>query len=290
MFKPTATTARPHDDTDADNLYCVTTVRPDHLHISGTFNYRDVGGLRTAGGAKIRTGVLLRSAQLCRLDARGHDTLRRLGVATVHDLRGPGEAARMGSDLLPEGVRLEVTPFHPDVGAGAPHESGAADAATEAESGSGRAPHEAGTTGGHPLDLLGVYAEFPTMPLAGIAIEAMARSLARGDGAVLVHCAAGKDRTGWAVATLLRAVGVDEDDIMADFLLSNEAADALAADMARSYGTGATIAPDLLGVRSDYLTAGTDAMRERYGGLDGYLAAIGITPELRAALHTRLLG
>lgn len=258
-------------------------MRPDHLHISGTFNYRDVGGLRTAGGGKIRTGVLLRSAQLCRLDERGHDTLRRLNVATVHDLRGPGEAARMGSDLLPAGVRLEVTPFHPDVGA-APHESGAA-----ADAESGRAPHEGSETGGHPLDLLAVYTEFPTMPLAGVAITAMARSLARGDGAVLVHCAAGKDRTGWAVATLLRAVGVNEDDIMADFLLSNEAAEALAADMSRNYGDAATIPPELLGVHSDYLTAGTDAMREQYGDLDGYLAAIGITPELRAALHTRML-
>ncbi|MGH8880638.1 MAG: tyrosine-protein phosphatase [Stackebrandtia sp.] len=264
----------------------MTTVRPHHLHIPGTFNYRDVGGLRTAAGTRIRPGVLLRSAQLSRLDERGHDTLRLLGVATVHDLRGPGEAERMGSDILPEGVRLEVTPFNPEVGARAPHEPGGADRSTPT---TGTAPHESTTAGGYPLDLLGVYTEFPSMPLAGVAITAMAHSLVRGDGAVLVHCAAGKDRTGWAVATLLRAVGVTEDDIMADFLLSNEAADALAADMARNYGDRATIPSELLGVHSDYLTAGTTAMRERYGDLEGYLAAIGITPELRAALHTRLL-
>lgn len=252
-------------------------MQPDHLHIPGTFNYRDVGGLRTASGAKIRNRVLLRSAQLCRLDERGHQALRRLGVATVHDLRGPGEADRMGSDILPAGVRLEVTPFHPDVGAGAPHE------------GDARAPHENDRTRAPQLDLVEVYTEFPSMPQAGVAITAMAHSIARGDGAVLVHCAAGKDRTGWAVATLLRAVGVTEDDIMADFLLSNEAADALAADMALSYGDDAVIPPDLLGVHGEYLTAGTTAMHERYGDLDNYLEAVGITPELRATLHTRLI-
>ncbi|NKY85967.1 tyrosine-protein phosphatase [Nocardia veterana] len=251
----------------------MTTARPDHLHIPGTFNYRDVGGLRTASGTKIRSGVLLRSAQLCRLDERGHDILRRLGVATVHDLRGPGEADRMGVDVLPEGVRLEVTPFDSAVGSRPPHEAPALP------------PHEAPAH--RHLDLLQVYSQFPSLPEAGAAITAMARSLARGDGAVLVHCAAGKDRTGWAVATLLRAVGVVEDDVLADYLLSNEAVEALAADVARN--SGAPLPPALLGVSVEYLAAGTEAMHRRYGNLDGYLEAIGFTPQLRAALHTRLL-
>ncbi|MBV7704801.1 tyrosine-protein phosphatase [Nocardia nova] len=262
----------------------MTTVRPDHLHIPGTFNYRDVGGLRTASGTKIRSGVLLRSAQLCRLDERGHDILRRLGVATVHDLRGPGEADRMGVDVLPDGVRLEVTPFHSGVGAArAPHEAPEATALPPHEA---AARDDAATTGRH-LDLLEVYAEFPSMPEAGLAITAMARSLARGDGAVLVHCAAGKDRTGWAVATLLRAVGVTEDDVLADYLLSNEAVESLAADVARN--SGESLPPALLGVSIEYLAAGTEAMHRHYGTLDGYLEAIGITPQLRAALHTRML-
>src|SRR6266568_2754100 len=63
------------------------TSRPDHFRIPGTFNYRDVGRLRTARGHTLRSGVLLRSAHLCQLDAQGHATLRELGVATVHDLR-----------------------------------------------------------------------------------------------------------------------------------------------------------------------------------------------------------
>ena len=245
----------------------MTTARPGHLHISGTFNYRDVGGLRTANGTKIRSGVLLRSAQLCRLDERGHDTLRRLGVVTVHDLRGPTEADRMGVDLLPPGVRLELTPFDSAIGTAPPHEAGAAR--------------------GGPLDLLDVYTGFPSMPEAGAALTAMAHSLARGDGAVLVHCAAGKDRTGWAIATLLRAVGVTEEDILTDYLLSNDAVESLAADVARN--SGGTLPTALLGVSVEYLAAGTEAMHRLHGGLDRYLETIGFTPELRTALHARML-
>lgn len=241
--------------------------RPDHLHISGTFNYRDVGGLRTTAGTKIRGGVLLRSAQLCQLDERGHSTLRQLGVTTVHDLRGPAEADRMGIDLLPADIRLELTPFDSAIGTAPPHEGGA-------------------DRGGH-LDLTAVYAAFPSMPEVGVALTAMAQSLARGDGAVLVHCAAGKDRTGWAIATLLRAVGVTEEDILADYLLSNDAVDSLAADVARN--SGGTLPPALLGVSMEYLAAGTEAMHRLHGGLDGYLEAIGFTPELRTALHVRML-
>ncbi len=245
----------------------MTIARPDHLHISGTFNYRDVGGLRAESGMKIRSGVLLRSAQLCHLDERGHDTLQRLGVATVHDLRGPAEADRMGVDVLPVGVRLALTPFDSAIGTAPPHEGGA-------------------DRGGH-LDLTDVYTSFPSMPEVGVAMTAMAQSLARGDGAVLVHCAAGKDRTGWAIATLLRAVGVTEEDILADYLLSNEAVESLAADVARN--SGGTLPPALLGVTTEYLAAGTEAMHRLHGGLDGYLEAVGITPELRTALHVRML-
>ncbi|MBO0852872.1 MAG: tyrosine-protein phosphatase [Nocardia sp.] len=262
----------------------VSTAVPDHFRIPGTFNYRDVGGLRTTAGATVRGGVLLRSAQLCRLDERGHETLRDLGVSTVHDLRGPYEAERMGADLLPDGIRLEVTPFHARIGA--PHEKSAGPDQPTAREEENLAPHEA-----RHLNLLDVYTEFPSMPLAGAAITALARSLVRGDGAVLVHCAAGKDRTGWAVATLLRAVGVTEEDILADYLLSNHAMAALADDMARNGSDAtATLPASLLGVSVEYLDAATEAMHRNYGDLDGYFEAIGLTAELRAGLHTRLVG
>ncbi|MCX4095976.1 tyrosine-protein phosphatase [Nocardia sp. alder85J] len=240
----------------------------DQFLISGTFNFRDVGGLRAADGAKVRGGVLLRSAQLGRVDADGHATLRELGVATVFDLRGLLEIEHLGADALPDEVRLVVSPFDPELGRTPPHEMEVA-------------PVDA-RQGMHD-----VYRAFPLMPPAGAAITAIAESVVRGDGAVLVHCAAGKDRTGWAIATLLRAVGVIEAETVADYLRSNAAVDALRQDVVRN--GRAELPPEVLGVSAEYLAAATASMHDNYGDLDGYLAAIGLTPELRTGLRTRLL-
>ena len=246
----------------------MTVARPDHHFISGTFNYRDVGGLRTESAARVRSGVLLRSAHLCRLDTDGLDTLRKLGVSTVHDLRGHDEIQHLGEDLVPDGVRLEITPFDARIGRTPPHE----------------------VDHGDPRDeILQAYRAFPTLPEAGVAIAEIARSLVHGNGATLVHCAAGKDRTGWAIATLLRAVGVAETEILEDFLLSNEAVDSLRADVAQNSEGGVALPHEVLGVDTEYLAVGTNSMHRMYGDLETYLSAIGVTGELRTRLHDRLL-
>ncbi|QIS22463.1 tyrosine-protein phosphatase [Nocardia terpenica] len=246
----------------------MTAARPDQYLLSGSFNYRDVGGLHTSSGSRLRSGVLMRSAHLCRLDCTGKDRLRGVGVATVHDLRGPDEIRYLGADVLPPGVKLELSPFDSGIGRKPPHEVVYNDGWTE---------------------MLQVYRSFPTMPEAGVAITRIAESIVRGDGAVLVHCAAGKDRTGWAIATLLRAVGVAESEVLEDFLRSNDAIGALRADVELNSGGRAVLPPEVLGVSSEYLGAGTDSMQRVYGDLEGYLASIGLRHELREELKQRLL-
>ncbi|MFE3002428.1 tyrosine-protein phosphatase [Nocardia sp. NPDC059246] len=243
----------------------MTSARHDQFLISGTFNFRDLGGARTAGGSTVRDGVLLRSAQLSRLDETGLTTLGRLGVTDVHDLRGFAEIDHIGHDVVPDGVRLKVTPFDPRMGETPPHEA-----------------RRHSSASGHMLE---VYRLFPALPEAHVAIRSLAGSVL--SGTALVHCAAGKDRTGWAVATLLRAIDVTEEDIYADYLRSNDAVPTLRALM--TAGTDEELSDDLLGVRPEYLESGTNSMNAMYGGLDGYLAEIGITQELRDALRARML-
>ncbi|MFI8972655.1 tyrosine-protein phosphatase [Nocardia asteroides] len=240
----------------------------DQFALSGTFNFRDVGGLRTAAGTTTRPGVLLRSAQLSGLDAKGHDTLRGLGVTDVHDLRGLGEIDHIGHDVLPAGVRLHITPFDSRMEQAPPH---------EAQTVSARA---------HMLE---VYRQFPVMPEAHAAITRLAGSVVAGEGAALVHCAAGKDRTGWAVATLLRAVGVTEDDVYTDYLASNAAVAPLRVLLEPKIGNGAALSDDLLGVHEEYLRTADATVADAYGDTEGYLAAIGLTGALRAQLRARLL-
>ncbi|WP_454200070.1 tyrosine-protein phosphatase [Nocardia sp. Marseille-Q1738] len=240
----------------------------DQYFLSGTFNFRDTGGLRTDDGAKVRPGVLLRSAQLSGLDEAGHAALRELRVTDVHDLRGHREIEHIGADRLPADVRLAITPFDSRMAEAPPHEATAQTAYTH---------------------MLEVYRMFPALPEAHAAIAALAESIVRGTGAVLVHCAAGKDRTGWAVATLLRAVGVTEADVRADYLQSNGAIPALRSLMTTKLLGGEELSVDLLGVREEYLDIATVSMRELHGDLHGYLAAVGLTPDLLARLRTRML-
>ncbi|MGW4771171.1 tyrosine-protein phosphatase [Nocardia sp. NPDC004278] len=240
----------------------------DQFYLTGTFNFRDLGGLRTSDGARIRPGVLLRSAQLSGLDLPGHAILRELGVTDVYDLRGHREIDHIGHDNLPDGVRLNLTPFDSRMAEAPPHDA------------------QTNSAFAHMLE---VYRYFPTLPEANTAIIAIAETIASGDGAVLVHCAAGKDRTGWAIATLLRAVAVSEADVLADFLSSNDAVPALRAMMAPKLTAGVELSIDILGVREDYLQVATDAVREQHGDVESYLTAIGFTAQLRERLRDRLL-
>jgi protein-tyrosine phosphatase len=243
-----------------------------HLRISGTFNFRDLGGLRISGGATIRPGVLLRSAQLSSLDDAGHATLRELGVGAVHDLRGHREIERAGADRLPPEVRLSITPFDDGTVTAPPHEAGA-----------GRQE----TPGAALAYMMNVYRDFPARPEAHAAIMALAEAIVADRGAVLVHCAAGKDRTGWTIATLLRAVGVTESEILGDYLLSNHAIAELRTALKDELG--AELPKAVLEVREEYLRAGIDAGTELHGDFEAYLAAIGLTPDLRESLRKRLV-
>ncbi|MGI5216472.1 tyrosine-protein phosphatase [Nocardia sp. CA-290969] len=244
----------------------------DHLRISGTFNFRDLGGLPVQGGGTVRPGVLMRSAQLSRLDDTGHTTLRELGVGAVHDLRGHREIERAGADRLPPEIELRITPFDDGTTTAPPHEAGA---------GRQDAP------GAALAYMMDVYRNFPARPEAHTAIRTLAEAIVADRGAVLVHCAAGKDRTGWTVATLLRAVGVPETEIFADYLLSNHAVAELRTSLKDEFG--ADLPQAVLEVREEYLRAGLDAGTELHGDFDSYLRAAGITADLRERLRERLV-
>jgi protein tyrosine/serine phosphatase len=121
--------------------------------------------------------------------------------------------------------------------------------------------------------------------------------LLRGDGPSLVHCVAGKDRTGWAVAMAQQALGVPREAIVADYMLTNAASrleERIAAqafrDLPRFAGMDADTVRALWGVEEDYIVTALDAAEARYGNLDSYLEAVlGIDATRREALRTLYL-
>jgi len=179
------------------------------LNFTGIHNFRDYGGYRTRDGARIATGSLYRSAQ--HLDADADDLARvaALDLATVIDLRSARERELFPCPR-PSGFNAAVL-FCDGAAADAGmaiHDEAARDVTTAAEA------HRAMTA---------LYQTMPWRPALLPVYRDYFNALATQDGASLIHCLAGKDRTGLAVSVFHQLMGVHDDDIMADYLLTNVA-------------------------------------------------------------------
>lgn len=264
--------------------------------LAGAWNFRDVSTTVSA----LRPGRLLRSGELSRLAEPGREELLRLGLADVADLRSPREVARRGPDRVPESVDIHLLPF-PDLAAektadgASPHE----DAFRKVMIENGNAESAAKVAARFMAE---EYERFPTLAGARRAVQRVVALLAAGRP-VLVHCFAGKDRTGFVVAMVLHAAGVDRDAVMADYLRSNAAVPILREqlmEMIRSRAessitpeiltfTQARLSEEVLGVRAEYLEAAYGSIEATFGSFDGFLRAAGVSADEQAALRSALL-
>jgi protein-tyrosine phosphatase len=174
------------------------------LQLEGLDNTRDVGGLPLAGGGTTRRGVLLRSASLhhCSVGDVAH-LVDDFGLRLVLDLRTQREIDRDGPTAVARaGVETVALSFLPEEGRPLPE------------------------TGDETDPLLRAYLGY-LVDRGENVVEAVRRLAAPDAGPALVHCAAGKDRTGVLVALVLDAVGVQRSAVLADYALSAERVEAL---------------------------------------------------------------
>src|SRR4051812_3123187 len=162
----------------------------------GCFNVRDLGGLPTADGRFIRRGALIRADKVSGLSAAGWSALFEHGVRTIVDLRDPSEHQ---PDLAPRPSALTTV--------SAPLEDQTDTAFWERWR----------SLSGTPLYYRPFLERFPQRIASALAAIAEA-----GPGGVVVHCAAGRDRTGMVTLVLLALLGVTPEAIVADYLLSTE--------------------------------------------------------------------
>ncbi|HEX7321671.1 MAG TPA: tyrosine-protein phosphatase [Mycobacterium sp.] len=284
--------------------------------LPGAWNFRDVASTAsttsTADAAEpagptgadgvLRPGRLFRSSELSGLDDRGRATLHALGVTDVADLRSPREVSRRGPGRVPTDVDVHLLPF-PDLAAEqagpdhpAPHEHAFQRIMAEKLDDESVADAAA-------RFMLEEYQRFPTLGGSRRAVRRVIKLLGAGH-AVLTHCFAGKDRTGFVVSVVLEAAGLDRDAIVADYLRSNDAVPALRAqimEMIRQRPeaeltpevltfTEARLTDEVLGVRTDYLVTARRSIDENYGSLAGYLRAADVGADEVAALRGALLG
>lgn len=220
------------------------------ITLQGAVNFRDAGGYRTADGHWVKMGEIYRSDALDKLTTADLAKLRRLSVRTVFDLRMESERAA-GPDRVPAGATHVVA----DVLAGSPTFTAMP------------------TT---PEEGVAMMVEGEKFMVSGDTAKTAYRTVFGGiqddrSRAVVFHCTAGKDRTGWANAALLTALGVPRATVMADYLASNDyRAEANAAALASMPPAQAAVYKPLLDVRPSYLNSGFDEIGAEFGSFSSY--------------------
>ncbi len=253
-----------------------------HVRFESIDNFRDFGDY-AAGSRRLRRGLLYRSAHQAKATDADLARLADLGLGVIVDLRRSNERQR---DQARRWAGFDAQVIENDIGQDSADEWGTFIATSDLTVGSFR---------GYMLDY---YRQAPFQRRHIDLYRRYFRALVETEGAVLVHCSAGKDRTGIICALTHHVAGVHDDDILADYLLTNDA-ERLAARLPvmREVVREATgrLASDAalltaMSVEAEYLAEAFAAMRQAHGSLDGYLdEVLGLDPVLRERIHDRIL-
>ena len=215
-------------------------------------NLRDLGGLSASDGRRTRPGVLYRSALPAPGDVRP-TAVAEWPVRTVVDLRSPREFAARAHPLQSDGTAVHLISLLTDTEVTAPSQG---------------------------ARLADIYQGI--LINAGEQLADVLRVAATAPGPVLLHCAAGKDRTGIAVALLLRIAGVEPGDIIADYVLTNEHMPAVLARITRfapELGRAHPHDRDLRGAVPDAIEGVLSHWDTHPGGVHTWVRSHGATDE-----------
>ena len=239
------------------------------IQLSGSRNFRDIGGYPTENGRQIRWERVYRTDALSNLTAADYETISKLGIATVCDYRAPMERerdlTRWAGGPAPKFLLLDIMGAIP-----------------------GRAGQDPSTSFIGELTKPNATTETASRmmseSMANMALNAgplfgrMMRQLIEIDAPLLYHCTAGKDRTGLSTALLMKVLGATQSAIYEDYLLINTLMPPKqwAPEMAKRLETqsGVHVKPEvlepLLGTRREWLDSSFQAIDREYGSFDAY--------------------
>ena len=245
-------------------------------------NMRDLGGWETREGGCVRRRLIYRSSALDKLEGKSEDAFAGLGIRFIYDLRVEAEREKR-PDRFPSGTGYVVADVLKDSPDAAPAQL------MNIHSDPKMAEEMLG--GGKAVSLFeGGYRAIVTLPSATAAYKILFSGLARDEHRPgLFHCTGGKDRTGWAAASLLTLLGVSDEDVMREYLLTNEqllpACKPLFDQFAAMGGDPELLMP-VFGVQKEFLQAALDEMRSRYGNIEGYFTeGLGLDADVLQSLR-----
>jgi protein-tyrosine phosphatase len=256
----------------------MTTIAPPRLlPLEGGFNLRDMGGYAAADGRVVKHGALFRSGLMSMLTEADERHLAGLGIATVCDLRRPGERRRNPTRwCAPAGAFYWSRDYDETSGVLGELLRGSAPSAAEMRE-----------------SMLALYPEI--LVDHAPSYRFLFGRLLGGHVPLLFNCSAGKDRTGVGAALILAALGVSRESIFEDYLLTNDHADFSRMmrrgdrDFERYAAIGEEVLRPLFAADADYLTAMFESLDRDHGGLDAYLRGLGVDDAAKARLRELLL-
>jgi protein-tyrosine phosphatase len=240
---------------------------PRHLNLQGASNFRDLGGYPAGDGRNVRWRRIFRSNHLGHLTEDDVKVVRGLGVRSAFDFRGTEE--RVAAACVIQEIAVHSLPIEPTVVA-------ALRAKLQARA----------LSSGDALEIMrDSYRGY--VRLNTHSFRELFAHLLDDTAPLVIHCTAGKDRTGFACALILHALGVPDQVIAEDYLLTNQfyrrdpnSAPDLPADVKQAIGS----------VEASFLAAGFDAVSAQYGDLEGYFRdGLGLGVPERAELKARYL-
>jgi protein-tyrosine phosphatase len=253
-----------------------------NIKIQSVPNLRDVGGWPTLDGGRVRSGLMYRGTELGKLQGDDLTVFANLGIRSIYDLRTEAERSAQPDNVVP-GTQYIVLDLLKDSSEAAPAQlmKALSDPKAAAEM----------LGGGKAVELfVHAYRQVVSLPsaLAGYRIF-FTDLLNEAHRPVYFHCTTGKDRTGWVAAALLTLLGVPDNLVMQDYLLTNE--QLLPAlkpvfDHFQSLGGDPELLRPILGVQEEYLEAAFDVMHQRFGTIQSYFAdGLGLDQTVQDALR-----
>lgn len=254
------------------------------------YNFRDFGGYAGRDGRAVKTGRLFRSAHLAALSDADRSAIGDLNIDLVVDLRHAPERTKQPSRFPDPAPHVHEYPDAPEAldAKVAPHEAFLEHELHTAEDAHGYMMRSY-TTRPHDKGFQKIF---------GDTLRFMAKPETEHPAGVLVHCAAGKDRTGTLCALVQNVLGVSRDDIMADYMMTLDAVDidkiiGPAAEMfSKRYGRSidAKAIWPMFGVVPEFLEAALDGMVDGSGDMQNYVTeTLKITPVELATIRSRYL-
>ncbi|MBC1573549.1 tyrosine-protein phosphatase [Listeria booriae] len=249
------------------------------IPLEGCFNFRDLGGYVNTAGKTVKWGKLYRSSLLTNITEKDKDTLEKLGVSWICDLRSTSEIAAKPTPALAH-IKNRHIPI-------------------------GTAKNE--STESQKIDLPDDHRVYE--PLMGESYRVFVQSkdgfreifndiIEKEEVPFLFHCTAGKDRTGVLGALLLKLLDIPENTILADYELTNQYADNILGEMQGLVNAFSNSEKKIdlenfrpmAEARPAYLEIAFDEMQKEYGSVEAYLEkGIGITPSEKAKFQTMML-